>query len=98
MADTTAVTEKWRLGGIALVAGTALGAVGRLSDYLEPELVVLFILAAPWIVVAFLTGMAASRPLWGAVAGAAALTVSVAVYYALMLLVERHVSPGYAVP
>jgi hypothetical protein len=79
------------------VVGTALGAVGRASDYLEPELVVLFALAGPWVVVGFVTGMAAPCPLWGAAAGALALIVSVVVYYALMLVVERHVGAGYAV-
>jgi hypothetical protein len=85
-----------RTTAIAVLLGTALGAAGRASDYLEPELVVLFALAAPWLVVGFVTGMAASKPLPGAAAGALALTVSVVVYYALMLLVERHVGAGYA--
>jgi hypothetical protein len=93
---TTVRRVPLRLAAIAFGVGTGLGVIGRLSDYLDPELVLLFALAAPWVVAGFVTGMAASRPLEGAVAGAAALGLSVAVYYALMPFVERRAGPHHA--
>lgn len=81
----------------ALGAGVALGISGRVSDYLGPELRLLFALGAPWFLVAFAVGTATRRPATGAACGALAQAVSVAVYYAVMLTVERRTGHGYAV-
>lgn len=80
----------------ALLAGVALGVSGRASDYLGPELRLVFALGAPWFLVAFGAGAALRKPVAGALCGALALVVSVAVYYALMLMVERRGGHGYA--
>ena len=80
----------------ALLAGVALGASGRASDYLGPELRLIFALGAPWFIVAFGVGAVPRGPVSGAVCGAVALALSVAVYYGLMLTVERRGGHGYA--
>ena len=81
---------------LAVAAGAALGIVGRVSDYLGPEARLLFALGAPWFVVAFAVGAALREPVAGAATGALALAVSVGVYYAVMLAVERRTGHGYA--
>lgn len=81
---------------LAVAAGAALGVVGRASDYLGPEARLLFALGAPWFVVAFAVGAALRKPFVGAFAGALALAVSVGVYYAVMLTLERRTGHGYA--
>ena len=81
---------------MALLAGIALGVAGRLSDYLGPGAALLFALGGPWFIVAFAVGATARRPVTGAIGGGVALVVSVAVYYALMLAVERRTGRGYA--
>lgn len=80
----------------ALAAGAALGLWARASDHLGPELRLLFALGAPWFVVAFGVGAMQRRPLAGTAAGALVLAASVAVYYAVMLTVERRGGHGYA--
>jgi len=70
--------------------------LGRVSDYLGPELRLLFVLGAPWFLVAFGVGALLRKPVAGAAGGALALAVSVAVYYAIMLTVERRAGHGYA--
>ena len=80
----------------ALLAGVALGVSGRASDYLGPELRLIFALGAPWFLVAFGVGVVLRRPVSGAACGALALAVSVAVYYGVMLAVERRGGHGYA--
>jgi len=68
-----------RLLALAVIAGVALGAVGRASDYGGAGPQLLFVLGGPWLVVAFATGATARRPGTGALAGAFALGLSVAV-------------------
>ena len=84
------------IGGVALLAGIALGVTGRVSDHLGPDAALLFALGGPWFVVAFAVGAAARSPVAGAIGGAVALAVSVAVYYALMLAIERRGGQAYA--
>jgi Family of unknown function (DUF6518) len=81
---------------VALAGGVALGVAARASNYGGGDLTLLFVLGAPWLVVAFGAGASARTPAVGALAGAVALTVAVAVYYALMLRVEGRASPHYA--
>jgi hypothetical protein len=91
MLSRAAVATAWAIG-----AGVILGIAGRASDYLGPELRLLFALGAPWFVVAWGVGALRRRPLEGAALGALALAVSVIVYYALMLTVEHRCGPAYA--
>jgi hypothetical protein len=81
----------------ALVAGIALGLVGRLSDYAAYPVRAAFVLGAPWIVTAVCIGLFARDRREGLRAGALGLAVSVVVYYALMTAVEHNVSGRYAV-
>jgi hypothetical protein len=81
---------------IVLLAGAALGLAGRWSDYGSEPLTLLFALGSPWVVLAFALGALSPGRLEGAAAGATGLAVSVAVYYATMLLLERQVGGGYA--
>lgn len=80
-----------RLIAVAVTTGIALGAVGRISDYGGVDSRLVFVLGAPWFVAAFATGLAARRPVGGALGGALALGLSVAVYYGLMLGVEDRI-------
>lgn len=82
---------------LAAVAGVALGVVGRASDYGGADSELLFVLGAPWFVVAFATGAAARRPASGALGGALALGLSVTVYYGLMLGLEGRIGTRDAV-
>src|SRR4051794_5435881 len=91
MLSRAAVATASAIGG-----GVILGTAGRASDYLGPELRLLFALGAPWFVVAWGVGAMRRRPLEGAALGALALAVSVIVYYALMLTVEHRCGPAYA--
>jgi hypothetical protein len=81
---------------VTLVAALALGIAGRASDYGPADVTFLFALGSPWVLAAFAVGACARRPRDGAVAGAAALSLSVAVYYALMYTVEQRAGEDYA--
>ena len=78
-----------------LSMAVALGVVGRASDHLSYEPRLLFALGAPWLVLAFVSGFLWRRPLHGAIAGAGAVALSVAVYYLVMVAVEDRAGPHY---
>ena len=78
-----------------MLAGVTLGVLGRLSDYAFEPVRVAFVLGAPWIVVAVGVGAVAHEPRRGLELGALALLISVVVYYAVMTVVEHHVSRRY---
>lgn len=81
---------------IALPAGAAVGAVGRLSDHMP--LVALrwsASLGALWLLGAFAVGARTGRRR-GAAAGALALVTGVVAYYLLMWLVEERATAAYS--
>jgi hypothetical protein len=82
---------------LVVAVGCGLGAVGRLSDGWPHAPRALFALGAPWIVAAAVVGVVTDGRRRAALAGASALVISVAVYYAVMTLLERRVSAGYAI-
>lgn len=82
-----------RTAAVTIAAAVALGLVGQSArDYYGPDAALLFALGGPWVVTAFAVA-ALTR---SAVAGTVACALSVPVYYAVMLLVERRAYPGYA--
>jgi hypothetical protein len=79
-----------------VAAGSALGVIGRLSDGWSHQPRVLFALGSPWVVLAVLVGVLAPGRRRAPVLAAAALLVSVGVYYVVMAAVEQRVGPVYA--
>ena len=77
-------------------AGVALGLAGRLSDYASAAPRLVFVLGAPWVVLAFAIGMASRGRREGTLEAAGALALSVVVYYALMYGIEGRAGAGYA--
>jgi uncharacterized protein DUF6518 len=79
----------------AIVAGGALGAVGRLSDSWSEPLRLLFVLGSPWVLTAVTIGVLSRTRAKAVRAAATALVASVATYYAIMTAVESRVSLRY---
>jgi Family of unknown function (DUF6518) len=69
---------------LAVVVGVALGVFSLLADGIVPGRLITLLgnIAAPWGIAAFFVGFRASSPKQGALAGALALVVGVATYYA----------------
>src|SRR5262245_3613654 len=69
---------------VAAVVGIALGVFSILADGILPGRLFTLLgnIAAPWALGAFVVGFRATSPRQGAVAGALALVVGVATYYA----------------
>ena len=69
---------------VAVVVGVALGVFSLLADGTLPGrlFTLLGSIAAPWALAAFVVGYRATSPRQGALAGAVALVVGVATYYA----------------
>jgi hypothetical protein len=69
---------------LAIVVGVALGVFSILADGIIPGRLVTLLgnIAAPWGIAAFVVGFRASSVKQGAAAGALALVVGVATYYA----------------
>ena len=69
---------------VAVVVGVALGIFSLLADGILPGRLVTLLgsIAAPWALAAFVVGYRATSPKQGALAGAVALVVGVATYYA----------------
>jgi len=69
---------------VAVVVGVALGVFSLLADGILPGRLVTLLgsIAAPWALAAFVVGYRATSPRQGALAGAIALVVGVATYYA----------------
>jgi hypothetical protein len=69
---------------LAVVVGVALGAFSILADGIIPGRLFTLLgnIAAPWAIAAFIVGYRATSPKQGAFAGALALVVGVATYYA----------------
>ena len=80
---------------IVLALSGALGLVARASDHLSYEPRLVFALGAPWLLLAFLSGLLWRRPAAGAAAGSLAVAISVGVYYLLMVFVEDRAGPHY---
>jgi hypothetical protein len=79
-----ASTLRWL--GIAAALGIGLGALSVVGDFTTDDgpAILLNTLAnamGPWVVVAFIAGVAAGRPVAGVVSGVVALAVAVATYY-----------------
>ena len=77
-------TLRWL--GIAALLGIGLGALSVVGDFTTDDgpAILLNALAnamGPWVIVAFIAGVGAGRPVRGAVAGVIALAVAVATYY-----------------
>jgi Family of unknown function (DUF6518) len=77
-------TLRWL--GIAVLLGIGLGALSVVGDFTTDDgpAILLNALAnamGPWVVVAFVAGVAAGRPVAGIVAGVVALAVAVVAYY-----------------
>jgi hypothetical protein len=77
-------TLRWL--GIAALLGIGLGAMSVVGDFTTDDgpAILLNALAnamGPWVVVAFIAGVAAGRPVAGILAGLIALAVAVATYY-----------------
>jgi hypothetical protein len=80
-----------------VLAGAFIGLLGRVSVHLPDLVRWSAALGAPWLVTAFAVG-AFVRARWlGALAGGAALTLGVAVYYSVFHWVEGTTSLRYAV-
>jgi hypothetical protein len=80
-----------------VLAGAFIGLLGRVSDHLPDLVRWSAALGGPWLVTAFAVG-AFVRSRWlGALAGGAALTLGVAVYYAVFHWVEGTTGLWYAV-
>lgn len=69
---------------VAVVVGIAIGVLSILADGILPGRLFTLLgnIAAPWAVAAFVVGYRATSPRQGALAGAFALVVGVATYYA----------------
>lgn len=80
----------------AVLTGLALALLGRASDHLSPVVEWAFNLGAPWLIAAFALGAFLAERRAAAAAGAAALAIGVATYYAIFTLVE-HLPPTYAI-
>ena len=80
---------------IVVSLSCALGLVARVSDHLSYEPRLVFALGAPWLLLAFVSGLMWRRLPAGAAAGSLAVAISVGVYYLLMVFVEDRAGPHY---
>jgi hypothetical protein len=88
VAPEIAAGRAWTLRwlGVAVLLGIGLGALSVVGDFTTddgPQILLNALANAmgPWVVTAFIAGVAAGRPVAGVAAGVIALAVAVAIYY-----------------
>jgi hypothetical protein len=81
----------------AVLAGVFIGLLGRVSGHLPEAVNWATALGGPWLVTAFAVGAVVRNRVWSVLAGGAALTCGVGVYYSVFHWIQGSTSLHYAV-